>query len=146
MSAVLRTTFGRAFRRAAMPLGWYYAVTLALPLANGAADAGSAFAWHALAVLAMPPILVGLACTVHVGVLRIVTCLISRHRGRMCLDVIDERLRGNRLAIPASGRAARDGHRRPPVDPDLHVATGRDVSGLLVRRRPDATRANGERR
>jgi hypothetical protein len=69
MRTTLRTTLGRAFRRTALPLGCYYAVTLAVPLANGAAYAGSAFVWHALAVLALPPILVGLACAIHVGVL-----------------------------------------------------------------------------
>jgi len=52
----------RAFRRAAPPLAWYYAVTLALPLANGAAQAGAAFVEHALVVLVLPPVLIVLAC------------------------------------------------------------------------------------
>ena len=52
----------RAFRRAAPPLAWYYAVTLVLPLANGAAQAGAAFIGHALVVLALPPVLIVLAC------------------------------------------------------------------------------------
>jgi hypothetical protein len=68
MSATLRSTFGHALRRAALPLASYYAVTLALPLANGAAQAGSAFIAHALAVLVLPPILIGLVCTIRVGV------------------------------------------------------------------------------
>ena len=51
----------RTFRRAAPPLAWYYAVTLALPLANGAAHAGAAFVEHALIVLILPPVLVVLA-------------------------------------------------------------------------------------
>ena len=58
------TTVGRAFRRAALPLVAYYAVTLAIPLANGAADAG-AFVEHALAVLFVPPVVILLACAVH---------------------------------------------------------------------------------
>ena len=46
----------RAFRRAGTPLACYYAVTLALPLANGAG--GSAFLEHALVVFAVPPALI----------------------------------------------------------------------------------------
>ena len=49
-----------AFRRAAPPLVFYYAVTLALPVANGAA--GPAFLEHALVVLAVPPALILLFC------------------------------------------------------------------------------------
>jgi hypothetical protein len=67
MSATLRSSVGRAFRRTALPLGWYYAVTLALPLANGAGHAGSTFVGHALVVLVLPPVLIGLlVCTIHV--------------------------------------------------------------------------------
>ena len=54
-----------AFRRTAAPLAWYYGVTLAIPLANGAADAGVAFVEHALAVLIMPPALIVVACVVR---------------------------------------------------------------------------------
>jgi hypothetical protein len=50
-----------AFRRTALPLASYYAVTLALPLANGAALSGAAFTEHALVVLAVPVVIV-LAC------------------------------------------------------------------------------------
>ena len=45
-----------AFRRAATPLAFYYAVTLALPLANGAG--GPSVLNHALVVLVLPPILI----------------------------------------------------------------------------------------
>ena len=55
----------RTFRHAALPLGWYYLVTLGLPLANGAAQSGAAFARHALVVLIVPPILIGCACALH---------------------------------------------------------------------------------
>jgi hypothetical protein len=58
--AILRAVV-RAFRRAAPPLAWYYGVTLALPLANGAAQAGAAFVEHALAVLVLPPVVIVLA-------------------------------------------------------------------------------------
>jgi hypothetical protein len=51
-------TIARACRRATLPLGWYYAVTIALPLANGAGQAGAVFVEHALVVLAVPPVLI----------------------------------------------------------------------------------------
>ena len=53
-----------AFRRVSLPLASYYAVTLALPLANGAALSG-AFMEHALVVLVVPPVAIMLACMVH---------------------------------------------------------------------------------
>jgi hypothetical protein len=63
MTRVPRTRVSRAFRRMALPLASYYAVTLAVPLANGAAQSG-AFVEHALAVLVVPPVAIILACTV----------------------------------------------------------------------------------
>ena len=57
MSHVIWAAVARTFRRAALPLTWYYAVTLALPLANGAAHAGAVFVEHALIVLILPPVL-----------------------------------------------------------------------------------------
>jgi hypothetical protein len=66
MTAGVRPTLGHAFRRAALPLGCYYAVTLALPLANGASQAGGAFVGHALIVLVVPPILIVLMCAVRI--------------------------------------------------------------------------------
>ena len=64
MNRVPRTRIAHAFRRTALPLASYYAVTLAVPLANGAAQSG-AFVEHALAVLAVPPVAIILACAVH---------------------------------------------------------------------------------
>ena len=64
MSRVLRARVAHALRRVALPLASYYAVTLALPLANGAALSG-AFMEHALVVLIVPPIAIMLACAVH---------------------------------------------------------------------------------
>lgn len=58
------TRIARAFRRAALPLAAYYAVTLAVPLANGAARSG-AFVQHALAVLVVPLVAIMLAGAVH---------------------------------------------------------------------------------
>ena len=55
-------TLAGTFRRAALPLGSYYVVTLALPIANGAAQSGPAFVDHALVVLVVPPLLIAVAC------------------------------------------------------------------------------------
>jgi hypothetical protein len=59
------TKFAYALRRTAVPLASYYAVTLALPLANGAAQSGTAFMEHALVVLVVPPLLIVLACAIR---------------------------------------------------------------------------------
>jgi len=48
-----------------IPLAAYYAVTLAIPLANGAARSGGAFTSHALVVLAVPPVLILLGCAIE---------------------------------------------------------------------------------
>lgn len=64
MSGIRRTSVARAFRRVALPLASYYAVTLAVPLANGAAASG-AFREHALIVLVVPPIAIICGCAVH---------------------------------------------------------------------------------
>jgi cation transport ATPase len=64
MSRGLWARVAHAFRRVALPLASYYAVTLALPLANGAALSG-AFMEHALVVLVVPPVAIMLACVVH---------------------------------------------------------------------------------
>ena len=61
----LCATIGHAFRRTAMPLGSYYAVTLAVPLANGATHTGTAFTTHAVTVLVVPPVAVVLACVIY---------------------------------------------------------------------------------
>jgi hypothetical protein len=53
-----------------VPLAAYYAVTLAIPLANGAAQAGGTFAWHALIVLGVPPLLILLGCAVRASLRR----------------------------------------------------------------------------
>ena len=71
MTGELRSSLARAFRRAALPLGWYYAVTVALPFANGAAQSGATFVKHALVVLAIPPLLIMVGCAVD-NLLRIV--------------------------------------------------------------------------
>jgi hypothetical protein len=65
MSRVFWTTAARAFRRTALPLAAYYAVTLGVPLANGAARSGAAFLQHALIVLVIPLALIVLACAVQ---------------------------------------------------------------------------------
>jgi uncharacterized membrane-anchored protein len=60
-----RAKLAYAFRRTALPLLSYYAVTIALPLANGAAQSGAAFTDHALVVLLVPLVVIVVACAVH---------------------------------------------------------------------------------
>ena len=64
MSRVAWERVAHVFRRVALPLASYYAVTLALPLANGTAPSG-AFMEHALAVLIVPPVAIILVCAVY---------------------------------------------------------------------------------
>ena len=64
MSRLLRTSVLPAFRRTALPLAAYYAVTLGVPVANGAARSG-AFVPHAVTVLLVPPAAIILACAAH---------------------------------------------------------------------------------
>ena len=64
MNRVLRTRIAGAFRRTALPLASYYAITLVLPLANGAARSG-AFVEHAVVVLIVPPVAIVLAAAIH---------------------------------------------------------------------------------
>ena len=55
---VRRVDRGSPVFRYALPLGCYYLVTVGLPLANGAAQAGEAFLAHALIVLLVPPVVI----------------------------------------------------------------------------------------
>ena len=65
MTQVARPALAAAFRRAALPLGCYYTVTLLMPLANGAAQSGVAFVDHALVVLLVPPLVILAFCVTH---------------------------------------------------------------------------------
>jgi len=58
----LIATIARAFGRVLLPLAVYYAVTIAIPLANGAAESGATFWQHTLVVLVVPPVIVVLVC------------------------------------------------------------------------------------
>jgi exosortase K len=49
----------------ALPLACYYIITLAVPILNGAAQAGDAFLQHGLVVLLVPPLVITLAYTLH---------------------------------------------------------------------------------
>jgi hypothetical protein len=68
MSDRLWTAAGSAFRRTALPLLSYYALTLAVPLANGASPSDTAFLRHAITVLVAPPVAIILVCAVDVTV------------------------------------------------------------------------------
>jgi hypothetical protein len=64
MTGPFRSRVIHTFGRTALPLAAYYAVTLGLPLANGAGRSGAAFVQHAVVVLLVPPILVLLICAI----------------------------------------------------------------------------------
>jgi hypothetical protein len=68
----------RGVRHVALPLSCYYAITLALPLANGAFETGSAFTRHALVVLIVPIILIALVSTACEVAIRV--CNLARGR------------------------------------------------------------------
>ena len=66
MSGMLWPAVGKAFRRTALPLLSYYALTLAVPFANGAAQSDTtAFLRHAIVVLVVPPVAIMLVSAVH---------------------------------------------------------------------------------
>jgi hypothetical protein len=65
MNCGTRASVTRALRRTALPLSCYYAVTLGLPLANGAAGSGAAFVEHALFVLCVPVVAILVASLVY---------------------------------------------------------------------------------
>ena len=79
MTSAARPALALAFRRAALPLGCYYTVTLLMPLANGAAQPGGIFVHHALVVLIVPPLVI-LACCAIDATVRIVTGRCRRWR------------------------------------------------------------------
>jgi hypothetical protein len=62
MTASLRVSLIRILWRWSLPLACYYAVTLVVPVANGAARQGVVFASHALIVLVFPLLLMVIAC------------------------------------------------------------------------------------
>lgn len=91
----------RAFRRAGTPLACYYAVTLALPLANGAG--GSAFLEHALVVFAVPPALIMLFYLARTTV-----ALPFHRRPPACLEIVDSALPGTpRGSDPENSRPSK---------------------------------------
>jgi hypothetical protein len=90
---IVSALIARAFRRTAVPLAFYYGVTVALPIANGAVGVGAPFVEHALVVLVTPPILIALACTAIEVVRRCLpriqvptTSVVSRRRSSLLLN------------------------------------------------------------
>ena len=92
MTRAMWSAVAQAFRHAAPPLAWYYAVTLALPVANGAAQAGTSFVEHAAVVLVLPPALIVLACATRtiVRVLSRVPCPSTERPGILDLRVFEQ--------------------------------------------------------
>ena len=62
------TRIARAFRRTALPLASYYAVTLAASTRQWRGALGAAFVEHALVVLVVPPIIIVLACAARYSI------------------------------------------------------------------------------
>jgi hypothetical protein len=79
MLSALRPDLASAFRRAALPLACYYAMTLLVPLLNGAADA-EGFVRHAAVVVAVPLLLVALLSVATGGVRRLAVAVRLRPR------------------------------------------------------------------
>jgi hypothetical protein len=109
----MRRVAGSPFRRAVVPLAFYYAVTLAVPLANGADWSDVRFQGHAAAVLLMPLILTVLVY----GVCGTVSSMISR----VSVVPLPWQLRGQsarpRNAAASTPLAPTVGFRRPKVWP-----------------------------
>jgi hypothetical protein len=80
VTGALWATLRQGIRRTALPLATYYAVTLGVPLANGAAPSNPAFVKHAITVLVVPPIAIVLAGAVHATV-RSLLMLTWSHKG-----------------------------------------------------------------
>jgi hypothetical protein len=56
----IAAAIARSFRHTAVPLCWYYLITIAVPLANGATAGGTAFIEHTLFVLMLPAAFIAL--------------------------------------------------------------------------------------
>ena len=69
----------RGFRRAALPTVCYYAITLGLPLINGAGKAGLRFLYHALVVLVVPMVLIALVSAVCAAARIVAQSRLSSH-------------------------------------------------------------------
>ena len=100
MTPAARPSLVHAFRRAALPLAFYYAVTLAVPLANGAAQSGDVFVNHALVVLVVPPILILFVWAIHKAALVVaVACRSAASRWRCIFAIGYERNDGSRSLV-----------------------------------------------
>jgi hypothetical protein len=88
------STVAHAFRRVGLPLVWYYGVTVAIPLANGASPSDAVFVKHALVVLVLPPVLIVVACAAHHIARGLLGLLRHRHLDRRpdCRAVMRTRL------------------------------------------------------
>lgn len=136
MNRVIWLAVAQGFRRAALPLAWYYAVTLALPLANGAAEAGAAFAKHALVVLILPPVLIVLACAIHemarvvararAHLTNVVSTKTRKHETNAFFgEEVDFVIEAGRTLLPIEVKAAA----RPQVNDAKHLPAFREEYG-----------------
>jgi hypothetical protein len=133
MSILRWPTVARGFRRLALPLGSYYAVTLALPLANGATPSAS-FMEHALVVLIVPAIAVVLGCAIHT---------IAHAFARLCVRIrsisrpvrILARMRLTHPGVRVAYESCANAVGGPPVTAIPHLVHDRPGSDHLCHRR-----------
>jgi len=107
MQSNARHSMAQGVRRAALPLGCYYAVTLLLPLVNGAGESG-AFLDHALMVATVPLGLVAIVAAACEGVGRVAGAVPLR---RTVPNPTAQSTRG-RGPVPPRMSAAREAERR----------------------------------
>lgn len=129
MTEMLRTRAGHAFRRMAVPLVAYYTVTLALPLANGATQAGAAFVKHAIVVLVVPAVAIVAGCAVFTLARALIIHARRTPRGRQTLRAGSHFATSGAPSGPPSGRCSdriinpqlRDVDSRSARSTDVHL-------------------------
>ena len=91
-------------RRMLLPLVWYYAVTLVIPIANGASLSDASFVKHALVVLVLPVLLIGAAYAIR-ALARAGTQTCAVQRARASAVTISYWNRTNRYSSLSSSRS-----------------------------------------
>jgi exosortase K len=113
-------------RRVLLPLAWYYAVTLVIPIANGASLSDASFVKHALVVLVLPVVLIVAACAIReIARTAARTCAAQRARAIIVEHLLD--VLGGRALL----RRRVDAHDRGVVGKRVGVGPGPiGVAGL----------------
>ena len=105
-------------RRAALPLGCYYTVTLLLPLANGAWQSGAMFVNHAVIVVAVPVIVIAVVWALREGA-RIVARALPLH------GIAPARYAGHTKSHGAAAGSAPRAERKKKDSQKLHCESRR---------------------